>query len=179
MVNSLSMAIYDLNVNVKYKMIDFEKIKFSKKFDCHYTCAESYNFKKIYIDTELSPKFRFEKWIGEECYILELPLISHYICNDRSRIDKFNVEVRAIVMKNNEYHEFYVHVGDSINFTLKDGAWTQLYMLDYGLSVFEFHKERLIEELQSIEEEKITSKYGLDLYFTKRRFSSNSLHYWK
>lgn len=178
MIRGHSMSIYNLAINARYRMGDFENIKYSKKFDCHYSGNDGYHFKKVYIDTELSTAFRFEKWIDEVCYILELPMISYSCYFGKKDINAFNVECKATILKNNEYREFRIHLKDYVNFPLKSGSWTQLYMLEHGKNVFDMHKDRLIELLSSMGDKNEYRNISpvLDIMIYERMFASDSLH---
>ena len=170
MIKGHSLAIYDLAMNVKYRMGEFENIKFSKKLNCYYAGYEDYSFKKVYIDTELSPAFRYEKWIGEVCYILELPTVS-FSTYFKSRVQHFNLYLKLTVLKDNEYQTFSVGLQDYANrFPLKQGAWTELYMVEYGKEVFESYKEQIIDMFLKGEYE--DWRVGIRIYNEKYEKSS-------
>ena len=135
---------YTLAMAAKYKMIDFQNIKYNKQLACTYSIGEDSSFKKYFIDSEISNCFRFEKWIDNIYYSIEVPLIAYSIYFKKERINSFNVNCKLVVMNNNEYEEYLVSINDPYNFKTKDGAWNQSYVLNYGKQVFDYYKEEII-----------------------------------
>lgn len=146
MISNHSASIYSLAMNARYKMIDFQKVKRYKKLGCIYSVGECHNFKKIYIDTELSQVFRFERWIGDIYYCIEAPIVSYALHKDK-RVKSFNVDFKITVCEDNIYTEYAGSINDDNNFPTKKGRWTETYMLEYGYSVFIFYAELIIKAL--------------------------------
>jgi len=144
MIKNHSLAFYDLGMAVKYRMRDFEELKTHKKTGCVFSHSDGHSFKKVMIDTEISANFRHEVWIGETWYCLELLEVSYSKNFPKEKINHFNVEVKATIMKDNKYEELVVHIGDSHNFKLKSASWTQNYMIEHGKEVFDFHKNDIV-----------------------------------
>ena len=144
MITNNSACIYSLAMNNRFNMNSFES-KYNKKFDCFYSFEKSYHFKRIFIDSELSTKFRFEKWIGGKFIQIELPIISY---KDNS-VKSFNLHLKAIILIDNVYREFTISLNDKANFPLKNGVWNQNYMLENALQNFDFHKDYIISMLDS------------------------------
>lgn len=168
MIRNHSLAFYDLSIAVQYRMRDFEEVKTHKKTGCIYSHGEVNGFKKIYIDTELSTGFRYEEWVGETWYCLELLEVSYSMDRPKEKINAFNVEVKITIMKDNVYEERLAHISDRQHFKLKSGAWTQNYMIEYGKEVFDFHKGKIVEMLES----GIEQNFNLKIY--KETFARSS-----
>lgn len=144
MITNHSAQTYSLTMHAKYRMSDFEEIKHHKASDCHYSVAHTRHFKRITIDNEVSPKSQFETWIDGVYYIIKMDSVSYVT---EKRAESMNVNVRVTAMHDVEYTDYYGSINDTVNFEVKSGAITPVYMLTYGLAVFDHHKESIIQQL--------------------------------
>ncbi len=159
MITNHSAGIYSLNMACRYYMNDFKEIKTHKKTGAIYSCAESNHFKRVFIDTELSTAFRHEVWIDDVFYSIEVPIISFSPdAKKEKRLRAMNVNFKVIKLEDNVYTEYSGNLVDDRNFTLKDGAFTQNYMIEYGKEVFDFHKEEIIK---LVKDGKIANNFGI------------------
>lgn len=159
MITNHSAAIYSLNMACRYYMNDFKEVKTHKKTGAVFSSAESNHFKRVFIDTELSTAFRHEVWFDDVFYSIEVPIIAYSLnAKKMKRLTHFNVDFKVIVLKDNVYNEYVGVIVDDKNFTLKDGAITQNYMIEYGKEVFDFHKEEIV---QLVKDGKIVNNFGI------------------
>lgn len=159
MITNHSAGIYSLRMACQFYMNDFKEVKTHKKTGAVYSSAESSHFKRVFIDTELSTAFRHEVWFGDVFYSIEVPIIAYSLCAKKmNRLSAFNVDFKVIKLEDNIYTEYTGVISDSLNFKLKDGAFTQNYMIGYGKEVFDFHKEEIVE---LVKEGKMVSQFGI------------------
>lgn len=143
MITNHSAATYSLAMHARYRMPEFETVKFHPSLACHYSIAHTRHFKRVIVDTECSPVFHYETWLDGVYYAITMPSVSYPIGR---RPKSLNVNLAITVMHDVTYTDYMGSINDE-NVTPKDGVWTPSYMLTYAQQVFDIHKHSIAEAL--------------------------------
>ena len=153
MIVNHSASIYSLGFCAKYNMIDFNVVKEHKKTGCIYSYWESNSTNRIYVDTELSVNFRHEICIDDKFVILELKEIftpTDTFGKYKDYKYSVNLNINALVLENNEYHEYSISIMQAENERDTTQRMTQNYKIETGLKQFNRYKDEMINAILSV-----------------------------